>query len=175
MPGVSTRAVVLGATLELHRAVIPPVLAELFAALQDADIPYVVLRGYAPVSEMAESMDVDVFIAPADRKRTTVLLEQIGWFERQFQGGRFPHRFYDDFRLPSRVCTMLDVVYGLYYGEELHELIGADRVLATSMLSDGFRVPHPWLAMFTFALHVLLDKAQLSAPNEVRARALHAI
>ena len=151
---------------------IPDAIRELFARLDAAGIGYVVLRGYLPLDELGESLDIDVYIAPRDRPRATETLAGVGWLARRYQTGRYPHRFYDSFEVPGRVCTMLDVVYGLYYGDRLHGLAGAERVLATSEPLDGVRVPHPWVALLTFALHVALDKGTLSEPNARRGQLL---
>jgi hypothetical protein len=155
--------------------VIPATIRGLFALLESAAIEYVVLRGYLPLEELADSLDIDVYIARRDRRRATAALAQAGWFERRYQTGRYPHRFYDNFEVPGRVCTMLDVVYGLHYGDRLHALACAERVLETSELFEGVRVPHPWVALLTFAVHVLLDKEMLSENNARRGRMLWAL
>ena len=118
---------------------------------------------------MAESLDIDLFALPHERERLTALLRDQGWLGRRHQVGRYPHGFYDNFDIPGRVCTMLDVVYGLYYGRHLHELRNAERVVATSEIYAVMKVPNPWVALLTFGLHVLLDKGALSKANARRA------
>ena len=65
---------------------------------------------------------------------------------------------------------MLDVVYGLYYGDELFELKGADTVLRDMRRIENVSVPRPWVAMFLFGLHVCLDKGLLSSANRERGQ-----
>ncbi len=151
---------------------IPDAIRRLFDRLDAEGIRYVVLRGYLPLEELAESQDIDVYIARRNRRRATGVLARAGWLPRRYQTGRYPHRFYDNFDIPGRICTMLDVVYGLHYGDRLHGLKHPERVLATAQRLDGICVPHPWVALLTFALHVTLDKAMLSEHNALRGRKL---
>jgi len=63
-------------------------------------------------------------------------------------------------------------VDALCYGPARHELRQPELVLTASERVAGVWVPHPWLALFTFALHLLLDKEHLSDANAARGRAL---
>jgi thymidylate kinase len=153
----------------------PGPLRDLFDALGAARIPYVVLRGYLPLAELTDSLDIDVYIPRRALPAAAAVLSSRGWLERRHQTGRYPHRFFDNFAAPGRVCTMLDVVTDLCYGDRLYTLAGAEQVLGTTSMVDDVRVPHPWIAQFLFSLHVLLDKDALSEANARRGRELWAL
>jgi thymidylate kinase len=150
----------------------PGLVRDLFATLERAGIRYVLLRGYLPASEITTALDIDVYIPRADHARAARVLTRSGWRVRRAQTGRYPHRFYDHVDDPTRLCVMLDVVDALCYGPARHELRQPELVLTASERVAGVWVPHPWIALFTFALHVLLDKEHLSDANAARGRAL---
>jgi thymidylate kinase len=140
-----------------------------FEALNAAAIGYVVLRGYDPLSELAASADVDLFIPREDLEQAAGVLRACGWRRRRFQTGRYPHVFFDRWADGRRLVRSLDVVTGIHYGRQLHELRGARAIILEREWSDGVAVPAPWMAAFAFALHILLDKEGLSPNNRDRA------
>ena len=149
-------------------------LAALFEAFDQNALPYVVLRGYTPISELKTSADIDVFIHPRDKPRAEEIIRSCGWLKRAHQAGRYPHQFYDRLGVDGAWCKMLDVVYGIYYGDELFELRNADAVLRDTRRIENVSVPHPWIAVFLFGLHVCLDKGRLSSANRERGERMAA-
>lgn len=158
---------------ETSAAALPSgVLRTTFEGLAAAGVPYVVLRGYLPTAQLIHSPDIDVYAPPEYRHTTSSVLRELEWHERRNQTGRFPHRFFDRFGLSGRLMTVFDVVHGLYYGRRLYKLQDARRIVETSTVLDGIRVPNPWMALLTFALHVVLDKGAVSSENAARGRSI---
>jgi len=151
---------------------LPPAVRAAFAQLQAHDIPHVLLRGYTPVSELAASLDIDVFIPAHALDRATPVLEAAGWRRRKVQTGRFPHVFFDNWESASGVVRSIDVVTSLCYGRELRGLGDDERIIESRVADHGVCVPAPWMAAFCFALHVLLDKGGLSVANRQRGLSL---
>jgi thymidylate kinase len=151
---------------------LPPAVRAAFARLQAREIPHVLLRGYTPVSELAESLDIDVFIPAHALERATPALEEAGWRRRKVQTGRFPHVFFDNWESASGVVRSIDVVTSLCFGRDLYRLRDDERIIESSVADHGVCVPAPWIAAFCFALHVLLDKRGLSVANRQRGRSL---
>ncbi len=149
-------------------------MRQTFDELQRAGVPYVVLRGFRPIAELAESVDVDVFIPRQALPQAAVALARAGWSRRRHQVERFPHVFFDSWAGPVGLVRSLDVVTDLCYGDALKTLRGAEGITQRSEELEGVRVPEAWDAAFTFALHVALDKGELSPANTRRARELSA-
>ncbi|GAB1342524.1 P-loop NTPase family protein [Gemmatimonas sp.] len=151
---------------------LPPILRRLFASLEAARVPYVLLRGYLPVTELRESLDIDVFIPELALPAAAPVLESNGWRRRAAQTGRYPHVFFDNWESSSGMVRSIDVVTSLCFGTEVRRLLRDHTVLEGSETEHGIRVPAPWLAACCFALHVLLDKRGLSNANQQRGLAL---
>lgn len=145
---------------------------DLFAALNSANIQYVVLRGYLPVTELEVSLDIDVLVAPQDVARAQAAIRDSGWRRRRLQAGRYPHIFFDHLGGDGVFLQMFDVVTGLCYGGDVLEFDGVDAVLARATEVSGVRVPHPWHALLLLALHQLFDKDSVLPHHRARVRQL---
>lgn len=145
-----------------------------FTALDDSQIPYVILRGFDPVDELGTSADIDVFIPAYAIPSARPVLEQSGWRFRKAQTGRLPHLFFDNWESDTALVRSIDVVTALHYGHEAHHLCCEGEVLATAVTAHGLRVPQAWMTAFCFSLHVVLDKGWCSPANLLRAHAMQA-
>lgn len=150
----------------------PPPIRAAFRALETAGVPAVILRGYLPLSDLARSPDIDVFVPRPHRARAARALAAAGWRPRRHQTGRYPHRFFDSFDVPGRVATTLDLVDDLVFGPRVLGLRHPERLLEGRESADGLPVPDPWLALLAFGLHVVLDKETRSPANAARGAAL---
>lgn len=150
-------------------APLPQLIRETFRSLDVSGIPYVVLRGFHPLSELGTSTDIDVFIPTEEMERARPVLESAGWRMRGFQTGRYPHVFFDAWGEGHSLVKSLDIVTSLSYGAESFRLSGDQALLQSARVLNGIRVPDPWLTAFCFALHVLLDKGSMSVANARRA------
>jgi thymidylate kinase len=153
---------------------LPPRLRATFDALEGAGIPYVVLRGFDPIDELATSFDIDMFIPASALASAEPVLEACGWRRRRTQVGRLPHLFFDAWEGPGGLVRSIDVVTALCFGDESRVLRGDTAVAQRSVLVEGIRVPSPWMTAFCFALHVLLDKGGLSEANIRRGASMRA-
>ena len=151
-------------------SVLDPQMRRTFDMLNDSNVAYVVLRGFRPLSELNESVDVDIYIPESDLEKARKAIFCSGWRERRYQVGRFPHIFFDSWEGQGSVVRSLDIVTSLCFGKNRHVLERGHYVAETGELLHGVRVPSPWLAAFAFTLHVALDKGVLSPANEHRAR-----
>ena len=145
-----------------------------FAALQASGIPAVVLRGYLPIDDLARSTDIDLYVPSGHEGRVAQALISAGWYRRRDQTGRHPHVFFDNFDIPGRLSTTIDVVTDLAFGPRLLTLRNAAGILEDRETQDGVPVPHRWLALFVFGLHVVFDKGSRSPANLARGAALWA-
>lgn len=157
---------------------LPPAVRAAFASLTAHDIPHVLLRGYTSVTELAASLDIDIYIPLHALPAAIPLLEKAGWHQRASQTGRFPHVFFDNWESTSGVVRSIDVVTSLCFGHQLRQLRNDERVLDGRETEHDISVPAPWIAAFCFCLHVLLDKGGLSEANrrrglDLRARCTH--
>lgn len=143
-----------------------------FEALQRNNIPAVVLRGYLPIDDLARSTDIDLFVRAEHRLRAAQALGAAGWYRRRDQTGRYPHLFLDNFDVPGRLSTTIDLVTGLVFGPRLLTLRNAEGILEGLEAQDGVPVPQPWLALFAFGLHIVIDKGTRSPANVARGAAL---
>jgi hypothetical protein len=150
---------------------VDPQLRRAFDALRAAEVPYVVLRGYDPITEISASVDVDIFIPAPALALAADALERAGWRRRRAQTGRYPHVFFDSWDAPEGFVRSIDVVTEICYGRELRALRGADAIPRRGLRADGVELPAPWDALVLLALHVLLDKGALSEKNAQRLQA----
>ncbi|MEX2375246.1 MAG: hypothetical protein WD942_06620 [Dehalococcoidia bacterium] len=137
----------------------------LFVALNRAGVDYVVLRGYLPLRELETSADIDVLVPRDQLDRAAAAVRAVGWLRRRLQDGKYPHVFFDFLGDGGRFAIVFDVVTGLNYGLELHELRNPAPVIARSGETGGVKVPDPWHAAFLLALHLLLDKGGNLLPH----------
>lgn len=146
----------------------PGPIRDLFVGLNEAEIPYLVLRGYEPVSCLEESVDLDVWIPEAQLGRARQVLRALGWLERRNQTGRYPHIFFDFLGHLDQLAIMLDVVTDVCFdwGRGLRELRNSEPLLSRSRLQGIVRVPDPWHTVFLLTLHHLLDKRGVG-PDQV--------
>ncbi len=145
-----------------------PRLRRAFDNLGDAAVPYVVLRGYDPLDELASSVDVDVFVPQRAMIAAEAALSAAGWARRASQTGRHPHCFFDAWDGAAGVVRSIDVVSELCYGDSLRVVRGSDAVAARGVVLEGVRRPAAWDALVMLTLHILLDKQGMSAQNHHR-------
>jgi thymidylate kinase len=155
--------------LQEDGARLPDSLSDVFSALEAETVRYVVLRGFDPLSELTSSLDIDVFIPASELPRATAVFEALGWKRRRYQTGKMPHVFFDRWDGASGLVRSFDVVTKLCFGEAAHTLRNDEEVLESRQRIHGVYVPAPWMTSFLFALHVILDKEELSEANQVRA------
>lgn len=158
----------------MNSASIPAIdesLQRVFDGLARAGVPYVILRGFDPITELAGSVDIDLFIPARHFATASAVIHQAGWSRRAVQTGRYPHCFFDAWDHADGVVRSIDVVTDLCYGQQLLTLRGASLVAEAGVMVNGVRVPSPWHALFTLALHVALDKRGLSPNNARRVQA----
>lgn len=148
---------------------LPEPVERAFASFDRYQVRFLVLRGYTPLSDLATAADIDILVHPKDVGNARIALREAGWLRRRLQTGVAPHEFFDFIDGDGRFCYMLDVLYGLSYGGAGYELRGLQVVFETVRRRAGVPVPNPSIALFLFALHVLLDKGSLSAASLLRA------
>lgn len=144
-------------------------MMNLFAAFEQAEINYALLRGYEELHEARNQLEVDLLVAPADVTRLAEVL-----IRRNFVAlpnwGHAPHRFFLGFDPHSGSWLKFDVVTELCYGVPMRAL----RVeLANECLQQRKRraqtyVLAPEHEFVTLLLHGLLDKKDFRAARRER-------
>ncbi len=146
-------------------------LTEIFAALEQAEITYALLRGYDELHAAQTYLEVDLLVAANDLARFAEVVARKN-FVALPNWGHAPHHFFLGFDRQRGSWLKLDVVTELCYGapvRALHvDLAGAclqqrERREPTYVLAPE----HEFLTLF---LHCLLDKKNFR--EERRARLL---
>lgn len=138
-------------------------ICDVLKYLESEGIEYVVLRGYIPVEDVNKSLDVDIYIPRKYKSKVKKLFNKLGWYSQKINCSRYPHKQY--IYLFDNCVKKIDIVYGLFYGNELRELTYEDRILEGVRKDSGINIPNPTIALHTFLLHVIYDKKMLSDKN----------
>ena len=133
-------------------------------------VQYVVLRGFKPIGELNKSKDVDIFVPKSYKKMARQYFTQKGWYRQKLNCSRYPHEQY--IRMTDVGVKKIDVVYGLYYGNELFHYNAEEHILSNSVCESGIYVPKIEYAIELLMLHVVFDKKILSEENKKRLIAL---
>ncbi len=150
-----------------------PLLATVFAKLDDAGISYCLLRDYDKNVKGSIDGDVDLLVAPNQCEHLQYLLEQLG-FVMLARWGQSPHHFFIGYDAHSDCWIKLDVVTELAYGRPIPAL---RTTLAVQCLRNARR--RGWVVVLssedefiTLLLHCLLDKGAFKLEHQLRLVAL---
>jgi hypothetical protein len=144
-------------------------LADVYSALDERDIAWVLLRG----GSERDQADVDLLADPRELKQASEAITGAG-FVRLHAPGRGPHRFFVRYLEGDDRWIKLDVVDAVAFGryQELETSAGAG-VLVRRRRRDGLVAPATDDAFWTLLLHCLLDKGRIT-PNHRRSLAAQA-
>ncbi|MDP9346146.1 MAG: hypothetical protein M3P44_10550, partial [Actinomycetota bacterium] len=147
---------------------VPPALAGVLAAWDEAGVRWCLLRGAEDLQDPAG--DVDLLVDRSDAEVVRRLLTRHGAFLEKPAWGRRPHRFFVTYVEDEDRWLKLDLVTELCFGRR-HELrtTAADAVLARTVRSGTLTHPAAPDAFWALLLHVLLDGRP---PDAHRAREL---
>lgn len=143
-----------------------PLLSSTFAALDEHEIRWCLLRGEDDLEAAGE--DVDVLVAAPDFDRASGVLARLG-FARLPAWGHGSHAFFLAYHAKSDRWIWLDVVTDVRFGRYQSVRVGAEtELLAGRERRDGLTVVAPKDAFWMLLLHCLLDKD--GVPGKHRAR-----
>jgi thymidylate kinase len=144
-----------------------PRLQEAFAALDEAAVPWCVLRGEEELGD--PRADVDLLIPAASFAQACRALAALG-FARVPAPGRAPHRFLHAYDVQDDAWLKLDVVVGLAYGLHHERAVrgAGDAVVRRRRRAGGYWLPSAHDAFWTLLLHVLLDRATVRSDDLAR-------
>lgn len=148
-------------------------LVELFEELNKKDINYIVLRGFLPLIEIEKSVDIDVYVNPRDKRKLNTCLTNLGWEKKVINIGRYPHVFFMKYDEEINREVIIDVVFGIYYGQELYKFVDYRQLLNSNRKIDVVKVPESTSALLLFFLHVLFDKNSISQENLTRLNLMY--
>lgn len=144
-------------------------LREVFAALDQAEITYCLLRGFEELDTPAESSEVDLLVDPEHLSFLANVLAAHG-FVALPAWGHAPHHFFVAYDRARGVWLKFDVVIDLRYGMPY-------RTLRLDLLQNCLRhrqrrectyVLSPADEFFTLFLHCLLDKGNFREARRAR-------
>ena len=152
--------------IEVHDAIAPA-----FAALDDAQITWCVLRGSGELDRV--DGDVDLLVSHADAGRLNDVLAAPGLFHPQRSWGRRPHRFFYGDALADGSRVKLDVVTQLAFGRfgEL-STAAAGPLLAARRRVGGIPVPADADAFWALLAHAVLDRGRIRSERATELQAL---
>jgi thymidylate kinase len=164
--------------VEGQSAQLSPLLAAVFAALDQAGISYTLLRGSEELFGGAIDGDVDLLVAAAQFGKLRRTLEQAG-FVALARWGQAPHHFFIGYDESADSWIKLDVLTELAYGRPIPAL--RTDLAARSLEHRVRHGPAFVLAaeeeFLTLLLHCLLDKGRFEPKYRVRlaelAEAIH--
>lgn len=136
-----------------------PALRDAFRALDEAGVPWVLLRGADRLDAAAE---VDILVAAAAMPRIAPALHPSGWILGP-RPGFGTHRFLVRYLRDEQRWLTLDIVTQLAYGRRFELDTGAARdALGRRSRADGLWLLDPRDRFPTLALHHLLDRPRVS-------------
>src|SRR5258706_1893059 len=163
---------------EAQPAQLCPLLAAVFAALDQAGISYTLLRGSEELLDGAIDGDVDLLVAAAQFGQLRRTLEQAG-FVALARWGQAPHHFFIGYDESADDWIKLDVLTELAYGRPIPALRTdlAARCLEHRVRGGPAFVLAAEEEILTLLLHCLLDKGRFEPKYRVRlaelAEAIH--
>lgn len=166
MPASSPRRLNVAPTVEVHAAIAPA-----FAALDDAQIAWCVLRGVGELNRV--DGDVDLLVSHSDASRLRDVLAAPGLLHPQRSWGRRPHRFFFGDALHDGSRVKLDVVTQLAFGR-FGELptAAAEPLLAARRRVGGLPVPADADAFWALLAHAVLDRGHIRSERAIELQAL---
>ena len=145
-----------------------PVLAEAFAALDDAGVRWCLLRDVGATQPPAG--DVDLLVDPRDRRRADAALVRAG-FEPHPRPARGTHRTHLAHDVSSGDWIKLDVVTDVAFGPQRSwRPMSGDRVLARAIHDPSPPRPAADDATWLLTAHGLLDRGALSSDRLAEAQ-----
>jgi thymidylate kinase len=144
-------------------------LEAVFRGLDDHGVSWCLLR---PALGAATEDEVDLLVAPDDRKRMRDVLRSIG-FAPIPAWGHGSHLFFIGFDQRTGQWAHVDIVSELAFGEGFaFETNAAGEVLARRVRHGAVWIPHPDDAFWTLLLHCLLDKETIEVKHRAPLQAL---
>ena len=134
--------------------------------LECCGIDYAVLRGFRPIEGIEKSKDVDICIPRRFRKRVKRYFNSRGWYHQRINCCRYPHEQY--IYMTSLGYKKIDVVYGLYYGDDLLRDNEEEKIMKRRIKLGDINVLSDRDALEELVLHVCFDKGELSKENHLR-------
>lgn len=150
-----------------------PTLRDIFATLNEAGLPYALLRGEHELEHRQPLQEIDLLVEPQSLGRFAALLAQWGFVALPNWGYK-PHHFFVAFAAESNTWLKFDVVTELCYGKpyRLYRIDLAAQCLrqrTSGRMIAGLAPEHEF---FTLLLHRLLDKACFTETATSRLQAL---
>ncbi len=150
-----------------------PLLENVFSALEQAGIPWCLLRGEAELADPAG--DVDLLIGHADAPRVRRILERLGFLHVP-AWGQGSHTFFFTYYQPTDRWIKLDIVTELSYGPQFALRTRAEAgCLARRQRNAVLAVLAPDDAFWTLLLHCMLDKETFAPHHAQRLQELVAM
>lgn len=140
-------------------------LQDLFHELNQ-EIEYVVLRGYMTDDEIENGKDIDLFVSSSFKEKFRKHMNKLGWHTPRINTNLFPHEQY--YYLTPNKLYKVDVVYGLYYGDELLHYKYEAELMQNRVMQHNVYVPSDLDALTTLLLHLFYDKKDISTQNKKR-------
>lgn len=150
-----------------------PFLANVFAALDEAAVPYCLLRDAHRIQVFDDGGELDVLVDPRHYAAFARTLLSQGCLPLNIRGYA-PHRFFIAFDAPRNVWFKFDIVTEVAYGGRSDHLRTdlAGACLASRRQVAGAWAPSPEVELITLLLHIVLDKGQFPPHREERLLAV---
>jgi len=150
-----------------------PFLANVFAALDEAAVPYCLLRDAHRLEAIAAGGELDVLVDPRHYDAFARVLAAQGCLPLNIRGYA-PHRFFIGFDGERGAWFKFDVVTEVAYGGGSDHLRTdlAEVCLASRRRAAGTWAPAPEVELVTLLLHSVLDKGQFAPHRAERLLAL---
>jgi thymidylate kinase len=152
-----------------------PLLAEIFAALDDAGIAWCLLRGEAALA--TPTADIDLLVAPHQLAAMEAMLASLTVVPVE-RWGMGVHRTFYGYHPATDLFIELDVELELEYGPQASFLVNwlqpsihsgvASACLARRQQVGGVWVLHPDDAFWSLLLHCIVDKAAVAERHRAR-------
>lgn len=143
--------------------------------VEQAGIPYCVLRGGDQLNNQSTEDEVDLLIPPQSLRPLCSLLRQLG-FVRLRTWGHSPHYFFVSYDESTDRWLKLDVVTRIAYGRPTHELSTdlGECCLQNRMRAGSIFIPAPEDELLTLLLHCVVDRGNFPTHWQQRLQILSA-
>jgi thymidylate kinase len=152
---------------------IEQMLLDVFNVLNEAKIPYCLLRGYDELVEKTSKKEIDLLVDPQHLERFEGQVAELGFVSLP-SWGYAPHYFFIGYDKINDTWLKLDVVTDTVYGRPVRHmhLNLAKQCLADRLKHNGLYVLDPAKEFITLLLHCILDKGQIRSKHRWRLHAL---
>lgn len=139
------------------------IFEELFSALNEAKIPYFLMRDYQSAETVQQSEDVDVVLDENTRDEANRVIICNGWQTPKNNINFYGHQQY--FKWDGKRVVKLDVIYGLYFANGLYSINDQASIFSNVREYGIARIPKSLDGLLIHICHLIYDKKEVSDKN----------